>query len=413
MASPAAYARRQFPGAASDTTIVAGISDSATSVSLTTASGWPTGTYTGGILVEFYSVTTGATLEKVWAASLSGTTLTLHSDGRGADGTSAIAHSSGVGIRPVAAARDADEANKAVNETIGKITAAGEILVGDGANSMAAVNAKTSGYILVGNGTTVASVAVSGDVTLSSAGEIQLAANSVGSSEIAADAVTSSEIATDAVGTAEIAALAVDTAEIADSAVTSAKIAAGTIVASDIADGTITAAKMASGALAPDLNSLTTEASPALTDYIPIVDVSETNASNKTLVTSLMSLIYPVGSVYLNYLSTNPGTLLGFGTWVAAAEGEAVVGKASSGTFGSVGSIGAAGAETVTLTEAQIPSHRHQSVTGSFQNTSGTADWASGSNNGGSDAFTDYAGGGGAHNNIQPSFVVYVWRRTA
>lgn len=185
-----------------------------------------------------------------------------------------------------------------------------------------------------------------------------------------------------------------------------------------------------------DLNGLTTEASPALTDYIPIVDVDDSNASNKTLVTNLLKLIYPVDSIYLSYTSTNPATTFGFGTWTAIAEGEALVGKKSSGTFATVGSIGAAGAETVALTVLEMPAHTHTGP--SHAHTGPTGSWLHhvGAGSGtradagtaGDDAYdrdtlgstgsagtgdTGSAGSNTAHNNIQPSYVVYVWRRTA
>lgn len=176
MPAPASYARRQFPGAAADTTISAGINNSDTAVSLTSTSGWPTGAYTGGTLCELYSVATGVTAEKVWAMDLTGSSLTIV---RAADGTSATSHGAGTGIRPVAGAVDADEANKAAHETVGQVSAAGSILVSDGANSFTALDAKTSGRMLVGNGSTLVSVAMSGDATLAASGALTIAAGSV------------------------------------------------------------------------------------------------------------------------------------------------------------------------------------------------------------------------------------------
>lgn len=182
MPAPASFARRQFPGAASDTTISAGINNSDTAVSLASTSGWPTGAYTGGILCELYSVATGVTAEKVWATDLTGSSLTIV---RAADGTSATSHGSGTGIRPVAGAVDADEANKAAHETVGQVSGAGSILVSDGANSFTALDAKTSGRILVGNGSSVVSVAVSGDATLAASGALTIASSSVEESMLA------------------------------------------------------------------------------------------------------------------------------------------------------------------------------------------------------------------------------------
>lgn len=182
MPAPASYARRQFPGAASDTTISGAINNSVTACSLTSTSGWPTGAYTGGILCELYSTATGVTAEKVWATDLTGSTLTIV---RAADGTSATSHAAGTGIRPCAGAIDADEANKAAHETVGQVSAAGSILVSDGANSLTALDAKTSGRILVGNGTTLVSVAVSGDATLAASGALTIAAGAVEESMLA------------------------------------------------------------------------------------------------------------------------------------------------------------------------------------------------------------------------------------
>lgn len=48
----------------------------------------------------------------------------------------------------------------------------GNVLVGNSSGVATALSAKTSGRILVGDGTTIASVAVSGDATLSSAGAV-------------------------------------------------------------------------------------------------------------------------------------------------------------------------------------------------------------------------------------------------
>jgi hypothetical protein len=251
MPAPASYARRQFPGAAADTTIVSGINNTDLSVTLASATGWPTGAYTGGVLVELYNVTTGVTVEKVWSTNLTGVTLTIV---RAADGTAATSHAAGTGIRPIAGAIDADEANRAVNETVGQITAAGQILIGDGTASLAALDVKTSGRIIVGNGTTGVSVAVSGDATLSAAGALTIANDAINAAKIAANAVGSSEIAADAVGSSELADNAVDTNAIAALAVTAAKIAANTITAGEIAPDAIGSSELADNAV--DTNAI-------------------------------------------------------------------------------------------------------------------------------------------------------------
>ena len=137
------------------------------------------------------------------------------------------------------------------------------------------------------------------------------------------------------------------------------------------------------------------------------------------LAKNILNIMYPVGSIYTNASnSTNPATLMGFGTWEAFGQGRVMVGKATSGTFATAGAT--MGAETHTLTTDEIPSHSHESPYDRHVNTTITLN-SSGVNivpkvstNG---SFAGYSvratGGGGSHNNIQPSIVVYMWKRTA
>ena len=133
---------------------------------------------------------------------------------------------------------------------------------------------------------------------------------------------------------------------------------------------------------------------------------------------TINNLVYPVGSIYINAtVATNPATLLGVGTWVAYGEGRVPVGKAGSGTFDTLGATG--GAETHTLTLSEIPSHNHSN--GSYdrlllQNGQATiheTDGSAGEPNLASSGAIAAAGGGAAHNNLQPYIVVYMWKRTA
>lgn len=71
-----------------------------------------------------------------------------------------------------------------------------------------------------------------------------------------------------------------------------------------------------------------------------------------------ISACWPVGSIFMSAVSTNPATLLGFGTWVAFGTGRMPVAiDAGQTEFDTLLETG--GAKTVTLTEAQIPSHTH------------------------------------------------------
>ena len=133
--------------------------------------------------------------------------------------------------------------------------------------------------------------------------------------------------------------------------------------------------------------------------------------------TNIFEKIYPVGSIYINAaVSTNPGTLLGFGTWAAFGAGKVPVGIDSSDTdFDTAEETG--GAKTHTLTTSELPAHNHGGIypsgsQGSFTEAFDVDNPGSGFDKG-SEKFTTNTGGGAAHNNLQPYIVVYMWKRTA
>ena len=208
----AAYSRRDFAGGAAVTTLAGTINSSALSISITDATGWPSGT--NG---EFFVVINKgqSTEEKVLVESRTSTTLTVPSSGRGVDGTSAAAHDSGESIELCMTARDLDEANKAVAELILPASGAGLLPITDGANSFDLVDVSGDAKILVGNGTTATSVSVSGDATLSNTGALT----------IEAGAVETGMMASSSIVTSKISDLNVTTGKLADAAVTSAKLA--------------------------------------------------------------------------------------------------------------------------------------------------------------------------------------------
>ncbi len=67
---------------------------------------------------------------------------------------------------------------------------------------------------------------------------------------------------------------------------------------------------------------------------------------------SFLLKVYPVGSIYISYNNTNPGTLFG-GTWENYGNGRVLKGI-NSGTAGTTG-----GSSTVTLSMSNIPAHTH------------------------------------------------------
>jgi len=154
-------------------------------------------------------------------------------------------------------------------------------------------------------------------------------------------------------------------------------------------------------------------------------DVSET-LTNKTLTTEANTLtsggntlctlqqVYPVGSIYINAsVTTNPATLLGFGTWVAFGGGRVPVGQDTGDTaFDTLEETG--GAKTHTLSISEMPAHTHTiDLLGNGENESNNTPSASDNNDPNMTATTDSTGGGQPHNNLQPYIVVKMWKRTA
>ena len=56
-------------------------------------------------------------------------------------------------------------------------------------------------------------------------------------------------------------------------------------------------------------------------DVIPVVDTG----TKKMKLSTLLSLVFPIGSTYVTQTNTNPSTILGFGTW-ERLKGKVVVG---------------------------------------------------------------------------------------
>lgn len=120
--------------------------------------------------------------------------------------------------------------------------------------------------------------------------------------------------------------------------------------------------------------------------------------------------VYPIGSIYMNVNNTNPATLFGFGTWVQLKD-RFLLGAGDDYTGGATG-----GEAEHTLTIAEMPSHNHithfrlkyVSGSGNIQSAPNDSYWRDIQ-----DQPSENTGGGGAHNNMPPYLVVYIWKRTA
>jgi len=117
---------------------------------------------------------------------------------------------------------------------------------------------------------------------------------------------------------------------------------------------------------------------------------------------TIMALVYPVGSQYVNYtVATNPETLLGIGTWVAVTE-KVTVGIGGAGIFST---LTTGGAKTVDL------SHDHTGTTGTKAQTSTTSE-AGGTGFTNAHNHTISSDGSEAQSIVQEFRTAYVWERT-
>ena len=124
-----------------------------------------------------------------------------------------------------------------------------------------------------------------------------------------------------------------------------------------------------------------------------------------------LQAVYPVGSIYMNASnSTNPATLLGFGTWAAFGAGRVITGfDASDSDFDSAEETG--GSKTKTLSISEIPAHSH--TIAASTNDSDNAGISQGNTINTTDVSTSSVGGGSAFSLLQPYITVYIWKRTA
>jgi hypothetical protein len=167
-----------------------------------------------------------------------------------------------------------------------------------------------------------------------------------------------------------------------------------------------------------------------------------------------VSACWPVGSVFIAVVETNPGTLLGFGTWVAFAAGRMLIGlNASDADFDTAEETGGAKASSALIahTHLQDPhthvqdAHTHVQNAHSHIITSQTATTGAATSyehgtldtssaeaeatettaaatavnqnttavNQNATAVNQSAGSGNSFSLMNPYIVVYMWKRTA
>lgn len=196
-----------------------------------------------------------------------------------------------------------------------------------------------------------------------------------------------------------------------------------------------------------DTNSPTFTGTPAAPTAVAGTNTTQlaTTAFIQAAIAAAKEALYPVGSVYINASSTtNPATLLGFGTWVTVGDGKVLVNQDTTDTsFDTMGETGGSknaivvdhnhtatstSSSTSTVTD---PGHTH---TSNAIKSSGTDNSACGGGcySGHAAAAIDStttgisvattttttttvanSGSSGTNANLQPYVVVKMWKRTA
>ena len=165
-----------------------------------------------------------------------------------------------------------------------------------------------------------------------------------------------------------------------------------------------------------------------VTGTLPVAN-GGTGVTTAAAITSLVgNLLFPVGSIYTNATNaTNPGTLLGFGTWTAFGAGRVMVGfdagnalfDTAEETGGSADAITVSHTHTATVTD---PGHAHSYTTNASQAPqSGSSTncmtspstFTTGTAVTGISVSNSTTGVSGTNANLQPYIVVYMWQRTA
>jgi hypothetical protein len=214
-------ARYHITGGAVQTTVSGSVASSgAVTVTITDATGWPDAS------VGPYHVVIDpgeSNEEVVLVTARSGTSLTVTSGNRGADGTSAAAHSNGAVIYPCISATIIDEANAHQNSS--------SVHLGSGTVQTAHFAAGAVDAAALGSSAVTEAKINAGAVTEAKLGtgavtETKLGAGAVVEAKLGTGAVTEAKLGSSAVTAGKIASDAVTTAKILDANVTQAKLAA-------------------------------------------------------------------------------------------------------------------------------------------------------------------------------------------
>jgi hypothetical protein len=174
------------------------------------------------------------------------------------------------------------------------------------------------------------------------------------------------------------------------------------------------------------------DATDGLVNALPVANGGTGASSVAAAVSNLSASIYPVGSIYINAgVTTNPATLLGFGTWIAFGAGRVLVGlNTGDSAFDTLQETGGnkdavVVSHTHTATSAVTdPGHAHSidgyraggnTINGFFSNANSANQIVTNSAATGISVDTTVASAGSSatNANLQPYITVAMWLRTA
>jgi len=178
--------------------------------------------------------------------------------------------------------------------------------------------------------------------------------------------------------------------------------------------------------------SVVLSASPTFTGT-PLAPTASTSTNTTQLATTafvqaVMQTLHPVGSIYTAIISTNPGTLFGFGTWTAFGAGRMLISLDSGNvlfdtaeeTGGSANATLPSHTHTATVTD---PGHFHTSAIDVATSNAGSSvvigvgraieSINTNANTTGITVANSTAGASATNANYPPFIAVYMWKRTA
>lgn len=129
----------------------------------------------------------------------------------------------------------------------------------------------------------------------------------------------------------------------------------------------------------------------------------------RRFVQTITQQAFPIGSIFISVVATDPSLLLGYGTWSAFAQGRTLVGL-DTGDIDFDSPEESGGIKAVSLSVAEMPQHSHTIDAGAAGAGGLRAQTITPSISVGS-VTTGDTGSGDPHTNMPPYIVVYMWKR--